>query len=122
MRIKLSNSELLAFADLVQASAAKYAQVVEVIREDNRRRVAANMPPEDNDSDINQAQLMGAIFDTLSRHLEYKALDKRKEYSMELTPVWAFAIRLEYNGVLDVTQQIGNSVQMLCDAIHQQYQ
>lgn len=122
MRIKFTNHELVAMVAIVRETCDKYTAMIEDMHDENRKRVAAGRKPEDNDSDINQAQLSKAIFESLFQHLDYRSRMVRAEYAIELTPVWAFAIRLEFNGIVDVRTQIGNSLQIICNTVHQQYQ
>jgi len=121
VNITLSNDELIALAAMAKATADKYNSMIEEMRESNRARVMGGQPPEDYDTEINEAQLFAAIWESFWQKLQERGFKIKGKYSFDLKPVWAFALRLEYNGLVDVTTQIGNSVQMLCNEIHKQF-
>jgi hypothetical protein len=61
-----------------------------------------------------------AIIEEMVIKLQQKALIKKDKYNIKMQPYQAICFWVDYNGKLPETTQLGNMVQTMCNAIHQQ--
>lgn len=64
--------------------------------------------------------LILSILEEMFIKLLQKSLLRKEKYSIKWAPYQAIAFWMRYNGLLPETTHIGNTVQKLCNAIHQE--
>lgn len=102
MKFKISNSEILALSEMMLQDCEAYRQ--------NR-----------NNLTITPVRMLTiTIIEEMVLKLMQKSLIKKDKYSISWTSYQAIAFWLHYNGVFPPVTQLGNMVQKLCNAIHQQ--
>lgn len=132
MQVTLTNAELLALRDIAEETQKKYGQMVADLNVDFKQWQRAKSEPGIDaqgltamlasiDNEMNECQLSQAIFQQLWVYLQGRAFVYKTKYSVKLAPVWCFAIRLEFNGVVSVSTLHGNMLQRICDQTHKQY-
>ena len=126
MQLKLSNAELVCLRDVASATAATYGNMIAQLRQDIRHHYDAltiTTPILASfENEINECQLSKAIWEEIWVHLQSRAFKLKPKYKVTITPAWAFAIRLQFNGVVERSTHSGNLLQRICDDIHQFYQ
>jgi hypothetical protein len=66
------------------------------------------------------ALLHASIMEELVVKLQMKAIIKKQQYTLKLQPYQAISFWIIYNGTIPETTMLGNMVQTMCNAIHQQ--
>jgi hypothetical protein len=112
MKFKITNAEMVALISIFIKLVAKYknASVQNAPTLDYINCEA--VPAED--------MLYLAIFEEMLLNLQCKAIISKPKYSIKFSPVQAIAFWIEFNGLMNETNQLGNRVQIVCNQIHNQ--
>jgi len=103
MKLKLTNTEMMAMVQLFYRTVINYQRMLEAQELDNDGR------------------LYKILFEEMWLTFQRRAFEKRARYNMDFKERWAIAFYQEFNDIKDVTSQLGNLCQTICNKVHQKF-